>query len=403
MPRSSSKAHHEFFRGTVMTIHRIAAVGAASVLSCVVAATAAQSQVRTTGATTTLALPSQTSQLGAQIDFANAKPMRMPAANVAAPSPAKAMASALDPLEIFGRPGAEDGGSGTGEQTPVRLAARQDIPQGSGIEPEEFGTSAQPYTTSRAKAMGDMTTNYYPYRAAGKLFFKIGANSFLCSASLIKPGIVVTAAHCVANYGQSQFYSGWTFVPAYNNGSAPYGTWTAASATILTKYYNGTDSCAQFGVICPDDVALLTLNSQSGSYAGNSAGWFGYGWDGYGFNASSQALITQLGYPVALDGGLLMERNDSQGFVAPSLSNNTIIGSLMTGGSSGGPWLVNFGLPPSLSGISFGSAASHNIVVGVTSWGYTDTSVKQQGASPFTSGNIVKLVTRVCTATPAAC
>jgi hypothetical protein len=231
----------------------------------------------------------------------------------------------------------------------------------------------------------------------------IGANSFVCSASLIKPGIVVTAAHCVANYGQSQFYSGWTFVPAYNNGSAPYGTWTAASATILTKYYNGTDSCAQFGVICPDDVALLTLNPQSGNYAGNSAGWFGYGWDGYGFNASSQALITQLGYPVALDGGLLMERNDSQGFVAPSLSNNTIIGSLMTGGSSGGPWLVNFGLPPSLSGISFGSAASHNIVVGVTSWGYTDTSVKQQGASPFTSGNIVKLVTRVCTATPAAC
>ena len=169
----------------------------------------------------------------------------------------------------------------------------------------------------------------------------IGANSFVCSASLIKPGIVVTAAHCVANYGQSQFYSGWTFVPAYNNGSAPYGTWTAASATILTKYYIGTDSCAQFGVICPDDVALLTLNPQSGSYAGNAAGWFGYGWDGYGFNASSQALITQLGYPVALDGGLLMERNDSQGFVAPSLSNNTIIGSLMTGGSSGGPWLVN--------------------------------------------------------------
>jgi hypothetical protein len=50
-----------------------------------------------------------------------------------------------------------------------------------------------------------------------------------------KPGIVVTAAHCVANYGQSQFYSGWTFVPAYNNGSAPYGTWIAATATVPSK------------------------------------------------------------------------------------------------------------------------------------------------------------------------
>jgi hypothetical protein len=70
MSRSSNKAHREFFRGTrKMTIHKIAAVGAASVLSCVVAATA-QAQVRTSGGMTTLALPSQTSQLGAQADFA---------------------------------------------------------------------------------------------------------------------------------------------------------------------------------------------------------------------------------------------------------------------------------------------------------------------------------------------
>src|SRR5262249_60010798 len=109
----------------------------------------------------------------------------------------------------------------------------------------------------------------------------------------------------------------------------------------------GTDSCAQYGVICPDDVAVITLNPQSGRYAGHYAGWYGYGWDGYGFNASSQALISQLGYPVALDGGLLMERNDSQGFVSMSLSNNTIIGSLMTGGAGRGPAPREFwGSPP---------------------------------------------------------
>jgi len=63
-----------------MKIQEIAAVGAASVLSCVVAATA-QAQVRTNGAMTTMALPGQTSQLAsAQIDFANAKPMLMPVA-----------------------------------------------------------------------------------------------------------------------------------------------------------------------------------------------------------------------------------------------------------------------------------------------------------------------------------
>jgi hypothetical protein len=214
---------------------------------------------------------------------------------------------------------------------------------------------------------------------------------------------VVTAAHCVANYGQKQFYSGWTFVPAYSYGLAPYGTWTAAYAGVLTAYHDGTDNCTQYGVVCSDDVAVITLNAQNGSYAGHYAGWFAYGWNGYSYNSSSQALITQLGYPVALDAGMLMQRNDSQGFVSTSLSDNTIIGSLMTGGSSGGPWLVNFGTPPFLFGINFGLAATHNVVVGVTSWGYTDTSVKQMGASPFTSSNIVVLVDAACSATPAAC
>ena len=36
-----------------------------------------------------------------------------------------------------------------------------------------------------------------------------------------------------------------------------------------------------------------------------------------------------------------MERTDSQGTMTSSMSNNTVIRSLMTGESSGGPWLVN--------------------------------------------------------------
>jgi hypothetical protein len=98
-----------------------------------------------------------------------------------------------------------------------------------------------------------------------------------------------------------------------------------------------------------------------------------------------------------------MERTDSQGFTYVPFSSNTIIGSLQTGGSSGGPWVANFGSPPALSGISFGTYANHNVVVGVTSWGYIDTTVKQQGASPFLSGNIASLVNSACTTTPAAC
>jgi V8-like Glu-specific endopeptidase len=255
---------------------------------------------------------------------------------------------------------------------------------------------------SRPEISGD--SYYYPFSAAGQLLFNEPSGTFVCSASLIKPGVIVTAAHCVANYGQGQFYSNWMYVPALDNGNAPYGVWTAQTAYVLIAYLNGTDNCAQFGVVCPDDVAVITQNTDgSGNYPGVYTGWFAYGWNGYGYNGSGQALINQLGYPEALDGGLIMERNDSQGFISSPDSNNTLIGTLMTGGSSGGPWLVNLGAPPSLLGISFGTYADHNVVVHVTSWGPLDPTIKRAGASPFTDGNIVVLVNAACSDTPAAC
>jgi hypothetical protein len=64
---------------------------------------------------------------------------------------------------------------------------------------------------------------------------------------------------------------------------------------------------------------------------------------------------------------------------------------------------VNFGLAPALSGVAFGTAATHNVVVGVTSWGSNDQATKQQGASPFTSGNIQALLNAECAVAPAAC
>lgn len=372
---------------------------AVAALGSLIATSALAQQIRTHGGVTQITLPERAQQVAA-IDFKNAKPMPLPRPVVAPPSMLDSLMYNARPA--LGVPGVAQGGAGDGRQRPVQLVAPIDLSQ-TGVQPQEFGSSNQPYTTSQVNAYGNNTQYYYPFRAAGKLFFNIGSATYLCSASLIKPGVVVTAAHCVANFGQRQFYSNWVFVPAYSNGSAPYGTWNGASATVMTSYYDGTDPCAVAGVVCQDDVAVIVLAPQGGSYAGNSAGWYGYGWNGYSYNPSGLALIDQLGYPVALDSGVYMERNESQGFVSASNSNNTIIGSLMTGGSSGGPWLVNLGMPPALSGTGFGNAASHNVVVGVTSWGYTDTTVKQQGASPFTSGNIVTLVNTVCGSTPAAC
>jgi hypothetical protein len=239
------------------------------------------------------------------------------------------------------------------------------------------------------------------------------AETKTCSAALIKRGLVVTAAHCAANYGTNEFYSTFFFVPAFNDGTARYSMWMAASAKVLKAWLDGTDGCEQPGVICPDDVAILTLmphlkGVHAGKFAGDLTGWFEYGLNGAGFTSASQALISELGYPALLDKGMLMERTDAQGSIVRVLSRNTVIGSLMTDGSDGGPWLLNLGVAPVLSGgIVHGRGAERNLVVGVTSWTsgtLTDKFVaKEQGASPFTDHNIKVLVDESCAATPAAC
>ena len=64
----------------------------------------------------------------------------------------------------------------------------------------------------------------------GKVFFTLGGVNYVCSGaatSSTNRDVVTTAGHCV-NEGPGAFATNWAFVPAYNNGSRPYGTWTAA-------------------------------------------------------------------------------------------------------------------------------------------------------------------------------
>jgi V8-like Glu-specific endopeptidase len=295
-------------------------------------------------------------------------------------------------------------GSGKIDQNVLHTAvskASEDLPNVP--QPRDFGTSGLPFSTSRADLTPTPTNDQYPYSSAGKLFFNKAGQTYICSASLIKPGLVVTAAHCVADFGTNSYYSDWEFHPGYRGGASPFGAWTAARAYVLTSYLDGTDSCQQRGVVCKDDIAVLVLLPQNNQYVGKRTGWFAIGWNGLGFTPQRITHVTQLGYPACLDNAGLMERNDSQGGVDSAHADNTIIGSLMCGGSSGGPWIINFGLQPELTGTQFGSSPSPNAIIGVTSWGSTNNAVKWMGASPFLEGNIKRLVDVACNAYPAAC
>lgn len=271
---------------------------------------------------------------------------------------------------------------------------------------------AFPYTTSRvdmyAKLNKTAFSKKYPYSAAGKLFFKIGGDSYVCTASMIKRGVLVTAAHCVSEFGKNQIFKDFQYVPAYKKQNAPYGVWSAKKVLVLSNYLKGKDGeclVPSSATVCLDDVALIILKPKKGKYAGDLTGWFRVGLTGYSYVENAAAQMTSLGYPVSHDLGKLMQRNDSIGALLDDRVNyNTVIGSRMTGGSSGGPWLVNFGETAKLSnGVSVGNDAKTNVVVGVTSWGFVDDSLKYQFASPFTNKNIGKLLKTACRIDKKAC
>ncbi|MUL37331.1 trypsin-like serine peptidase [Gloeocapsopsis dulcis] len=291
-----------------------------------------------------------------------------------------------------------------------------------GDSPLSFGTSLVPYSTSRVLGGTTNPAQTSPYRQVGKLYMAFGGTTYntVCSASMIGRSLLLTAAHCVHNYGQGS--AGWArkvkFVPAQNNASEPELSYESTQYLIPSVYFNGTDTCTQTGVICNNDIALVALDNNSlGQQVGNRVGWFGYGWNGYSyaiptgtyqnvFGNKLFASITQLGYPASFDSGLRMQINTTYGaYYATGNLKNTWIGSAMTGGSSGGPWLVNFG--DNAVGGNYGSANLRNIVVGVSSYVNNE---QRMGSSWFGqnvefpnstygnrgAGNIGKLVYDAC-------
>ncbi len=385
---------------------RIATVLIGCALSAAVSA--AQPGVVQHGAVTSISFPDHAKQLAKDpVDYVNARPKTLPIAsnfsddNVRAELIGLLSAAAASPNS---HAGFVRGQQGDGKEHPLFLGTpAKGLDDDGGVTSQEFGTSNLPFSTSRADGATGTTNKTYPFRAAGKLFFTESGSSFICSASLIGKGLVVTAAHCVNNFGKNTFYTNFRFVPGYKSGVAPYGNWSAKAVYVLAAYANGSDTCAQKGVVCKDDVAIMVLNPVGGKYPGTSTGTYGYAWDGYGFTSNKLTHVTQIGYPACLDNGEIMERNDSQGATSAANSNNTIIGSLMCGGSSGGPWLINFGRRPALSSTTSGTSPQENTVIGVTSWGSTSTGPKNQGAAPFLSTNVKALATQACSANPGVC
>jgi V8-like Glu-specific endopeptidase len=187
----------------------------------------------------------------------------------------------------------------------------------------------------------EVLANYgtYPYCTIGKLFFTQGGRNYVGSAAAIGKNGIWTAGHCV-HVGNGQ-PSGWStnvvFVPGYKDGAAPFGQFTARQLFCRTSWYQKGNPGGLF-----EDMGGAILNPLNGRMLSQVVGWLGFAW-----NFPRNQVWTSLGYPAAppFTGQRMFQdtapyANDG---AVPGSPAPEGIGCSMTGGCSGGPWVIGLG------------------------------------------------------------
>ncbi len=254
---------------------------------------------------------------------------------------------------------------------------------------ENRGTAGLEFSSSRLVPTDARVV--YPYSAVGKLFFdEPGGGSGYCSASVIQRRLVLTAGHCVNTPGKG-WHKNFSFVPAYHKGNAPFGTWRAETIWATGEWLDGGaryPNSADFGV-------LVMRDNAEGERLGQVTGWLGW---------QTQRLTPNhvhiLGYPSNLDRGAQMHQVTSSSFDC-CFTNTAIYGTDMRQGSSGGPWVQNFGVRATKQGI--GKNKKPNRVVGVYSWLYTDDKKVLIAGSSIPRSSFADLIREACNDGPGNC
>ncbi|WP_249138573.1 trypsin-like serine peptidase [Phycicoccus avicenniae] len=166
----------------------------------------------------------------------------------------------------------------------------------------------------------------------GKVFFTLGGSNYVCSGTATDSAngdVVTTAGHCL-NEGPGAYATNFAFVPAYDNDSRPYGTWTAETLLTPSAWANSGDY--------NHDVGFAVMNENaSGQSLTDVVGSYPIGFD-LGYNRTFEAY----GYPAAspYDGQDLWQCSGTAGVDTRGTTDHRLPCS-MTGGSSGGGWITD--------------------------------------------------------------
>jgi len=187
-------------------------------------------------------------------------------------------------------------------------------------------------------------------RTVGKVFFNMGAQGYVCSASIGSGNLVWTAGHCVFErvgniVTQPRWVTDWAFAPGYYNSNQPNGRIRATKLCTSDQYFqygwanNGIPfdyALAVFPTNTFKDFNSFDLAKIVSSPSTTTYDAYGYGqaapfngqWDNFCSSyACKEARDLPAPYPIGMT------------------SDNT-------GGSSGGPWVVASGTRFDISGVN---------------------------------------------------
>lgn len=169
-------------------------------------------------------------------------------------------------------------------------------------------------------------------RTTGRVFFTYTGRTASCSGTAVtssNKSTVLTAGHCVKLGGA--WHTNWVFVPGYDSGSTPYGTWTAKQ-TLSTPQWTAIENISF-------DIGAAVVNPLDGKRLTDVVGG-----QGVGFNQARGADMYAFGYPAAApyDGSKLIYCSGKVFDEFLLNSGDQGITCDMTGGSSGGPWFLQF-------------------------------------------------------------
>ena len=261
--------------------------------------------------------------------------------------------------EVMGTPGADAAGLPDAKALKSALGADALLPDADAAAPLGFdGLFGYSYPGPYSRYQVSASYTSYPYITVGKVFFRDNAGSWVCSASSVGNYAVWTAGHCVHGGKGSTWVRDFVFVPAYKDGNAPLGQWTAHHFWAKTDWINNTNFRR--------DMGGAVLNTRNGQKISQVVGWLGFSW-----NYPYEQNWTVLGYPQAapFNGQRMWVCKAPFAYQlnpAGSGPSTQAIGCDLTGGVSGGPWIRDF-----LSGNHINGLAS-----------YRRTGYSQELASP---------------------